>query len=302
MTKTMTEAKADAPLSAGAGPDFMCVGLQKGGTRWLYDQLDGHEDFWMPPKKELHYFDDEFPKRDIIRYARKLFSGEDADRRASPKRGGGELDAQALQFYAEVLKHPGGRHDLEAYKRLFSMKGDKLSGDVTPGYSTLDAPTIEMLAKAFPKLRICLLLRDPVSRLWSHWRMRCEKQENPEAAEQKFAPFERFIQRPSVIARSYPSQIAARWSSAFGDRFRYFFLEDVSARPEELTAEIVSFLGGDPAKPSTVGSDFNRKAKTRSAPRSPEVQTVMRRLFEEERAICAKQFGGAAEKWPDLPY
>ena len=37
------------------GPDFLCVGAQKAGTSWLYKQLSGHPDFWMPPWKELHY-------------------------------------------------------------------------------------------------------------------------------------------------------------------------------------------------------------------------------------------------------
>src|SRR5690349_9661304 len=40
-----------------AQPDFLCVGVHKGGTTWLYQQLDSHPDFWMPPLKELHYFD-----------------------------------------------------------------------------------------------------------------------------------------------------------------------------------------------------------------------------------------------------
>src|SRR5437667_372467 len=36
-------------------PDFLCVGAQKGGTTWLYQQLDSHPDFWMPPIMEVHY-------------------------------------------------------------------------------------------------------------------------------------------------------------------------------------------------------------------------------------------------------
>src|SRR4029453_18936667 len=39
-------------------PDFLCVGAQKAGTSWLYHQLVSHPDFWMPPVKELHYFDE----------------------------------------------------------------------------------------------------------------------------------------------------------------------------------------------------------------------------------------------------
>src|SRR5438093_8430543 len=37
-------------------PDFLCVGAQKAGTSWLYRQCEPHGDFWMPPLKELHYF------------------------------------------------------------------------------------------------------------------------------------------------------------------------------------------------------------------------------------------------------
>ena len=38
------------------GPDFICIGAQKAGTTWLYENLNGHPDVWMPPVKEFHYF------------------------------------------------------------------------------------------------------------------------------------------------------------------------------------------------------------------------------------------------------
>src|SRR6266478_1414402 len=44
-------------LTGDPRPDFLCIGAHKGGTTWLYQQLDSHPDFWMPPIKELHYFD-----------------------------------------------------------------------------------------------------------------------------------------------------------------------------------------------------------------------------------------------------
>ena len=42
---------------AGPGPDFLVIGALDGGTDWLFDQLDHHSGFWMPPIDELHYFD-----------------------------------------------------------------------------------------------------------------------------------------------------------------------------------------------------------------------------------------------------
>src|SRR5690606_11946368 len=37
-------------------PDFICIGAQKSGTTWLYENLKLHPDIFMPDKKELHYF------------------------------------------------------------------------------------------------------------------------------------------------------------------------------------------------------------------------------------------------------
>ena len=47
------------PLSKdvrGSGPDFICFGMQKAGTRWLYDQMCARKDVWMPPIKEMNFF------------------------------------------------------------------------------------------------------------------------------------------------------------------------------------------------------------------------------------------------------
>ena len=38
-------------------PDFLCIGAQKSGTSWLDANLRFHPELWLPPAKELHYFD-----------------------------------------------------------------------------------------------------------------------------------------------------------------------------------------------------------------------------------------------------
>src|SRR6478735_11126174 len=43
------------------GPDFLCIGAPKTGTTWLYKHLSRHPEIWIPPVKELHYFDRLFP-------------------------------------------------------------------------------------------------------------------------------------------------------------------------------------------------------------------------------------------------
>jgi sulfotransferase family protein len=42
-----------------APPDFVGVGVQRGGTSWWFDELSKHPDVYLPPDrpKELHFFD-----------------------------------------------------------------------------------------------------------------------------------------------------------------------------------------------------------------------------------------------------
>jgi Sulfotransferase domain len=38
-------------------PDFLCIGTQKSGTTWLYEQLKKHPGICLADEKEVHYFD-----------------------------------------------------------------------------------------------------------------------------------------------------------------------------------------------------------------------------------------------------
>src|SRR5688500_4031890 len=40
----------------GTPPHFLCIGAQKAGTQWLYDQTSSHPDVWMPAIKELRFW------------------------------------------------------------------------------------------------------------------------------------------------------------------------------------------------------------------------------------------------------
>src|SRR5436190_3642584 len=126
-----------------ARPDFLCVGVHKGGTTWLYQQLDSHPDFWMPPLKELHYFDQ------LSRV-----------QRPSCLRCRDERDRRFLESINRLSAKP--YIDFEHYARLFEPKGPLLSGDISPNYSTLTNRVIRQIIGFFPKLKVIFLARDPV--------------------------------------------------------------------------------------------------------------------------------------------
>ena len=38
-------------------PSFLGIGAARSGTTWLHENLRHHPQVWVPPAKELHYFD-----------------------------------------------------------------------------------------------------------------------------------------------------------------------------------------------------------------------------------------------------
>ncbi|PYK36892.1 MAG: hypothetical protein DME60_13220 [Verrucomicrobia bacterium] len=197
--------EADRSSRGDARPDFLCVGAQKAGTSWLYRQCEPHGDFWMPPLKELHYFN-------------KLTKAK----RANPPRCRDERDIHFLESVSRLSARP--YIDMENYARLFAHKGSRLSGDITPTYSMLNDEIIEQIVSYFPNLKVIFLARDPVERAWSQLSMgvRLGRISRFDATDPD-AVIQRLLQ-PSVLSLSYPSKIVARWRRyVHPDLFRLLF-------------------------------------------------------------------------------
>ena len=59
-------------------PTFLIAGTQKGGTGALYNYLRGHKEIYLPPVKELHYYDKNYEKG--LDWYLKFFKNADSDR------------------------------------------------------------------------------------------------------------------------------------------------------------------------------------------------------------------------------
>jgi Sulfotransferase family len=265
----------------GARPDFLCVGAQKGGTTWLYWQLDSHPDFWMPPVKELHYFD-------------KLCRTN----RITPPRCADKRDVRFLESIKSLSARPS--IDLENYGRLFQPKGPLLSGDVTPAYSMLDDEIIRQITTYFPDLKVIFLARDPVERAWSQLSMEVRRGWISSFDVNDIDDVERNLLHPRVLLRSHPSKIVERWKRhVHPDQFRLYFFDDLETNPTELRHQILHFLGADPQKPGKrVPADYNADADQRKLPLTDKIRSHLAQFFKEELEICAARLGGAARNWP----
>ncbi|HSC19622.1 MAG TPA: sulfotransferase [Rhizomicrobium sp.] len=277
------------------GPDFICVGMIKAGTAWLFEQLKYHPDFWMPPVKEIRYLGARHSRMTIVNKRHERFAGKSG--RKDRARGRDERDLQFLQEAAALSGNPG---EYARYAALFRHKGDQLSGDISPMYSRLGDDSVGEIAQHLPDTKIVLLIRDPVARAWSgvsmlhrHGRFDASLLEDLE----QFKSWFRAAHRSE--RRSAPSDIVRRWQQHAPEvAFRYFFFDDIVTDAEKARREILLYLGADPEKKSgSLPASHNRKAEAKKLLMTDEIKAFLVEHFSDELRASAELLGGPAEAW-----
>lgn len=299
VVSTEHRAEKEKRATRTVGPDFCCIGAQKGGTGWLYEQLRFHPDFWMPPLKELHYFDRLWRSQRTAAASRSLLIGKAEGRfRSARKNPRDERDLHFLNAMESLCEH--SEIDLQKYGALFTAKEALLSGDITPGYSTLQDEIIERIVTAFPKLKVVFLARDPVERAWSHLSMWVRHGSIERFDINDVDQVVRHLLQPEVLVRSHPSKIVARWRRyVHPSLFQVYFFDDLKRDPEALRRSIINFLGGDPDQRSgELMPDHNSKARLEKLELTGKVRRRIAEFFQDELKACAEELGGPALEWP----
>jgi hypothetical protein len=277
--------------------DFLCIGAQKAGTSWLWANLRQHPDIWLPPLKELHYFDrpdDGLWER--LTHPRKVY--RDARRgliRAvfGPRwlRG----DAGELRWYARYLV--GRRSDLW-YRSLFAPAAGRTTGEITPRYSVLPDAAVAHAARVLPDARIVYLIRDPVERAWSNLKMGADRYGAVESWSGEDLR-ERVRQRSGVIAMGRYLENLERWERHFPpERILVGFFDEIADDPEGLLQRVVHFLGMNAAEhPSPAGL----RARVNPGPPDPipgDLRRVLAEIYRDEAAALHARFGNRyTEAW-----
>ena len=270
------------------GPDFICIGLQKAGTRWLYDQMASADGVWMPPIKELNYFNGNPFKALNLRALAK--------RDAALAQGEAESAANS-SFYETFKRGMASPVDLDWYYELFAAKGSNLAGDVSPEYAKMEVDKIGLVTSACPGCKFVFLLRDPVSRFWS---VACQNVRQGILAEQDLGDWRcvsQLIAKSVHQAQSFPTRIWRKWSTKLPpSALRFWFLEDIVARPEDVRQEIFDFVGGSKLQ-SPLSPSFNRKSNNKKYAMSDEIQHQLAVYFNAEIREAADLFGAHAVAW-----
>lgn len=129
-------------------PNFLLVGFPKCGTTALHYYLDQHHDIFLPGNKELHFFSVYGLNEESLR--KELFP------------------------YDELIQSHITRNIVEYRHNFCGAARYKAVGEMTPSYAIEYNRSIHNIYKYLEnprKIKIIIMLRDPVSACYSHYSM-----------------------------------------------------------------------------------------------------------------------------------
>lgn len=273
--------------AASPPPHFLCIGAHKSGTTWLYENLKRHPGIWLPPVKEVHFFDG---TPGLPKIAQRL------NQAIAETIASGRIDDPAKLDYLRkyVLDQP---KDVAWYRRLFEPAGGRLAGDITPAYAALPDATVAKVRSILPDVRIIFMMRNPIDRAWSHFRFNAGTYKFDLSA-YGFEQFRRHVDSPASESRTAYMRTIATWETCYPrDRILYAFHDDVETNPDALLRAVCGFLGV-PFEPEVFAESraaVVRKSLEMEIP--PQLRRYLARKYRDEIAALRTRFGGHAERW-----
>ena len=248
-------------------PNFLCIGAQRSGTSWLNKNLRQHPAVWMPPIKEIHYFDERekyaaiSPVKSFIYtyrlYKRRLrWVSKSVKRKVKSQ----SLNWQALNWYRRYLL--GSRCD-QWYSSLFDLGMGKTIGEITPEYGPLNPESVAHIYEIMPDAKIIFIMRNPIQRAWSHLLMELRNDKIPLESLSKEAFIEHFNSKKSIKKSSY-SHIVETWKSYYPEEQLFIaFFEEIKDCPEDLLLRIFDFIGVE-SSPKFISAEKSSKKQNAS--------------------------------------
>jgi hypothetical protein len=213
---------------------FLIIGAQKAGTTSLFEYMRRHPQIHMPADKELYFFNaDGAYRRGLDWYLMNVLRGAPA----------GAVCGEATAEYMTGVPH----RDIADDKREDSDTNPDSSG-----------PLVEVIPRrikhCLPNVKLICVLRDPVARAYSHYRMmvldRAESRSFDDAIDQLLEPssiqqarITRTRTNGYVVNGEYYRVLDAYLRVFPRDQLMVIFSDDLADRPVETLATVFDFVG-----------------------------------------------------------
>lgn len=282
--------------------DFVVVGYPKNGTTWLYDQLRLLPGFDLPPQKEIHFFDRDPKYKTASGLSRSSILERAKDGRwlykaiFHPFLKLCKFDFAGFRFYRKWYY---GNYSNEWYSSLFdNTRG--ITGDITPTYGMLDIDDLKEMRRVLPEdVKFIFIIRDPLDRAWSQFRMWIGRRAKRGGSE-TFTKEEihRLISSERMQSRSDYIDSIRRYQEVFKDNEMMITFYDVLKEdPERFLKNIVTFLGGDSHEVETHAKLSNRSKVSPGFKTDEETRHFLFETYKHQLEELDTLFGGYCTKW-----
>jgi hypothetical protein len=268
-------------------PGFIGIGTHKAGTTWLYQMLAQNPSIWLPPLKEVHFFDKlnatEDHKRRRARHLDKA-----ANRLANSDRQRGSAGDNVAK--AAFLRSLAGDNILsdEWYRSIFAHPDavGRVSGEITPSYLDHALDALPKIRDMLPKTKFILSIREPLSRSLSQIRMAITMVgKTPETKED----WEFFIERLKQNPRGTYQSAIPLWQSFFGsDRLLILPFGRVKHDPAGFLRDVEDFIGAERFEYDSITEQVH---KTKDVEIPQWVRDQVEQMVKPQQAYLIEAFG-----------
>jgi hypothetical protein len=204
--------------------------------------------------------------------------------------------AKEIRYFKPLLKNPDGvLADLDEYRAFFShCRGERYAMEATPSYCYGGRHMVEVIAATLQQPRVIIILREPVSRLWSAYTFQRTKgnivgvgsfEEYVEVSMRKRAGDSSIGRYFGGVSIGYYSDYLGDWFLVLEDDVRIVFADDLFGDARAVVTEVCRWLEIDPVVASRF--DYSVRNKTAHA-RSPAAGRAARALKKKGDAALAR--------------
>lgn len=264
-------------------PDIVCIGAQKAGTTWFHSVFGTRPDIWVPPFKEMHFFDHlygddshRWSKGHIMRSIRGAVRYHVMHEK--------EIALDYVDYLCSLT------HDdmfsRRWYGRIWDRAGEaQMPLDVTPEYSCISAEGVEHFKRMLGKCKVIYILRDPASRAASQIRMGLTRRNTvPKNMDDWIAE----IERPEIDNRGDYRTYVPRWKAAYKpDQLLFMPFKQIASDPDGFLREVEDFIGLKPFKYARSGERVHEGQGIRVP---DEVKDLLRMRYADQYQFLADEF------------
>ncbi len=286
-------------------PTFLGIGAHKAGTSWLYKQLCKHHEIWMPPIKELHFFDRSlrYPSPNNLATSSpiaRIFGSKPWERPnviAGSRKLANYIRKGNFRNALWWGKYTFGYYNEEWYSKLFSQAVSyKVCGDITPAYSMLEKDDVARVKAVNPDIKIIFMIRNPIERAWSAIRSMVYRGVLDISLDSDHEVIMALKDRGLILRGDYERTLDSYLSYFNSQQILVCFYDAIQCDPVGLMSGITTFLEVSPYMETII----DNKTRFNASPthKMPcKVKEYLTETYSPMTKFIIERFGSYATMW-----